>query len=43
MADQLLVATGEMARMQEEGPSYLVKIFGAVALYLPGLSGMRLL
>jgi hypothetical protein len=41
MADQLLVRTGEMVRRQEEGPNR--KIFGAMARYLPALSGMRLL
>jgi hypothetical protein len=41
VADQLLVRTGEMARRQEEGPNR--KIFGAMARYLPALSGMRLL
>jgi hypothetical protein len=43
VADQLLVRTvGEMARKQEFGlkPN---GTFGAVARYLPGLSGMRLL
>jgi hypothetical protein len=40
MADQLVVRTGEMARRQEEGPNR--KIFGAMARYLPALSGMRL-
>lgn len=38
---QLLGRTGEMARRQEEGPNR--KIFGAMARYLPALSGMRLL
>ena len=41
MANQLLVRTGEMARRQEEGPNS--EIFGAIARYLPTLSGMRLL
>ena len=41
LTDQLLVRTGEMAHRQEEGPNR--KIFGAMARYLPALSGMRLL
>jgi hypothetical protein len=53
VADQLLVRTGEMARRQVGGPIPLWvprtgseghrKIIGAVARYLPALSGMRLL
>jgi hypothetical protein len=46
MADQLVVRTGEMARRQRGGPNGREghrKILGAVARYLPALSGMRLL
>src|SRR5215207_2320414 len=53
VADQLLVRTGEMARRQAGGPNPLgvpragsdghLKLIGAVARYLPALSGMRLL
>src|SRR5829696_1461475 len=53
VADQLLVRTGEMARRQAGGPNPLgvpragsdghLELIGAVARYLPALSGMRLL
>jgi hypothetical protein len=42
MTDQLLVRTGEMARRQMSAPPF-TSIRGAVARYLPTLSGMRLL
>jgi len=42
VADQLLVRTGEMARKQGVGLDPLGNV-GAVARYLPALSGMRLL
>jgi hypothetical protein len=48
MADQLLVRTGELARRQAGGPNPVGseghrEILGAVARYVPALSGMRLL
>jgi hypothetical protein len=42
VADQLLVRTGEMARGHRVGMTLRGNV-GAMALYLPALSGMRLL